>query len=120
MTNKLDVAQLVPGAVVMVGPSALPRGGFDHSWCDEIWRVEARTGDAVLCRRLSRLSGYADVIFMRVNERSWWAAEHVLDAYNKAIAETKTEYEEQRRESIEATERMRDAGRAAILNSTVS
>lgn len=92
MSNKLDRPQLVPGAIVMVGPCENPNGSKDHSWCDAIWRIEAATGDVILCRRVSKLIGYADVVTMRAYERTWWQAEHMLEAYNTATAETKAEY----------------------------
>jgi len=32
---------------------------------------------------------------MRYSERSWWQAEHVLEAYKVAVAETTKEYADQ-------------------------
>ena len=87
MTNRLDRTQLVPGAIVMVGPSRLSSGALDRSLCDVIWRIEAATGDSILCRRMTKLVGYADVIILQFSNQAWWQAEHMLEAYLAAMKE---------------------------------
>lgn len=120
MTNKLTPEQLVPGAIVMVGPTALRSGGYDRSWCDSIWRVEAVTGQAVLCRKMSRLDGYSDLIFMRSDERTWWQAAHVLDAYNVAVSEVRDEYAQQRDEATSYEHQVRSRCQKIISDAVAS
>lgn len=104
MSTKLNREQLVPGALVVVGPATLPNGRTDHSWCDAVWRIEATSGEFILCRRMTRLNGYADVIHMAYSERQWWEGEHILDAYRRAEQEASAEYKAQREQLLAATE----------------
>lgn len=88
MLTKLTVDHLVPGAIVMVGPSKRIN---DRSWTDAIWRIDAVTGGTALCKRVSRQCSYSSVIFMQISEHDWFAADHVLDAYRKAIKEAQSD-----------------------------
>lgn len=114
MANKLDKDHLTPGAIVMVGPSTC-NGRTDRSWCDSIWRVDAVTGDAVLVRRMSRLDSYGNVLFLRYSERSWWQAEHVLDAYKAAVEETTKEFADQRAEAQKLDDQIRHRASSVIV-----
>jgi hypothetical protein len=77
----MEAIQLVPGAIVTMGPC---KHTGDRSYIDVIWEVVACNGGHVALKRLHGTTFTDDVKIIVVSEHEWYPAEGLFDAVRAA------------------------------------